>query len=148
MVWIKQPEYKHFGVNMKRYLNSTVFFVFILFITSCSSLQTNLDSKYQPLGMVVMTANGLLMAKYPQTIPENVSQEEYKTLLKNGYLPLYEKLLPFGVDIKKGNKSFIVSVFDGTALILTDWSCTETRIDCWNYNNKCNPDTLKVICDK
>ncbi len=121
----------------------------ICFLTcSCSIIQLNLDEKYQPLGTAVLTANDLLLAKYPKERPQYVSQEEYKNLLKENYLPLYDRLYVYPVKIKTVNNNFVVSIYDGDKLILTDWLCTEGYIDCWSYNNECNLNTIKIECEK
>ena len=133
---------------MKMYRNILRLFLLALFIFSCSSFRPNLDDRYQPLGTAVLAANDLLMVKYPQGPPENIHEDEYKGLLKEDYKPMYVRLLPYLVQIEKMDNYFIVSVFDGKKLILTDWSCTEGRIDCWCYNRECNPDALKVECDQ
>jgi len=113
-------------------------------------MRINDDEKYQPLGVAVLAANDQLLVKYPhpQDRPEYIQGDEYKALLKENYKPMYDRLLPYLVKIKKIDDNYIVSVFDGQKLILTDWLCTEGRIDCWSYNGECNPDTLKVKCDK
>jgi hypothetical protein len=133
---------------MKIYLTIARFFLVSLFIYSCSSVQLNVDEKYQPLGTAVLAANDLLLVKYSQDQPEYISGDEYKELLKESYKPMYDRLLPYLVEIKKTDNNYIVRVLDGHKLILTDWLCTEVRIDCWSYNGECNPETLKVKCDR
>ena len=132
---------------MKRYQSSIALIALVFLIIGNRCSQQNSDDKYQPLGIVIMTTNGLLMVKYPQGIPDNVSDTEYKELLKVNYNSFYEMLLPYQLKIKKKDKAFFVSVFDGKTLVLTDWSCTEDRIDCWNYNGQCNPDKLYTPCN-
>jgi hypothetical protein len=105
-----------------------------------------MDDKYQPVGTAVMTANGLLLVKYPYGIPESYPENDYKNLLREDYKPMYEHLQPYRVKIQKVDGNFIARVYDGNLIILTDWSCTEGRIDCWSYNKECNPDTLHVLC--
>ena len=133
---------------MKKYLNITGIFLLSLFLYSCSTIQVNVDGKYQPLGTAILAANDLLVVKYSQDRPEYIQGDEYKELLKENYKPMYDRLLPYLVQIKKTNNNYIVSVFDGQKLILTDWLCTEDHIDCWSYNGECNPETLKVECDR
>ncbi|MBU1053046.1 MAG: hypothetical protein KKC46_04350 [Proteobacteria bacterium] len=133
---------------MKRYPKIIIFILLSLFICSCSSIQLNYDEKYQPLGTAVLTANDFLMVKYYKDRPEFVQEKEYKDLLKESYKPMYDRLLPHSVEIKNTANSFIVSVSDGKKLILTDWLCTEGRIDCWSYNGECNPETVNVECDR
>ncbi len=113
-------------------------------------MRINDDEKYQPLGGAVLAANDQLLVKYPhpQDRPEYIQEKEYKDLLKENYKPMYDRLLPYSVKIKKVDDNYVVSVFDGQKLILTDWLCTEGYIDCWSYNGECNPDTYKVKCDK
>lgn len=123
------------------------FILLALFMYSSCYIQPIIDEKYQPLGTAVLTANGLLMVVYPEDRPDHINQNEYKILLKEDYELMYERLLPYLVQIKKVDNNFIVSVFDGDLLILTDWLCTEGRIDCWNYNAECNPDTIEINCD-
>ena len=129
---------------MKIYLNITGIFLLSLFLYSCSTI----DEKYQPLGTAVLAANDLLVVKYPQERPEYIQENEYKELLKENYKPMYDKLLPYFVQIKRTNNNYIVRVYDGKILILTDWLCTERYLDCWSYNGECNPETLKVECDR
>ena len=125
-----------------------LFFLFVSFFSiSCSIIQPSISEKYQPLGVAVLTANGLLMVEYPENKPENINPNDYKNLLKEDYNILYERLLPFKVQIKKLDNNYIVKVYDRNLLVLTDWLCTEGRIDCWGYNHECNPDTIKNICD-
>lgn len=133
---------------MKRYQNIIIFFFLSLFIHSCCMVQVNLDEKYQPLGTAVLAANNLLLVKYSQNRPEYIQENEYKDLLKENYKPMYDRLLPYLVKLKMTDNNFIVSVFDGENLILTDWLCTEGRIDCWSYNDKCDPEALTIECDR
>jgi hypothetical protein len=122
-------------------------FLFIsFFIISCSAIKPSLSEVYQPLGTAVLTANGLLMVEYPEIKPEYINQNDYKNLLKEDYDILYQRLLPFEVQIKKSENNYIIKVFECNLLILTDWLCTENKIDCWSYNQECNPDTLIVNC--
>jgi len=132
---------------MKKIYNYLFYIIIIFSITSCYIFQGNLDEKYQPLASPVLTANGLLMVEYPYGIPDTVSSDNYKSLLKEDYKNLYETILPYIVKIKRLNKGFIVKVYQNNFLVLTDWSCTENRIDCWNYNGQCNPDTVKINCN-
>ena len=133
---------------MKIYLNIIRLFLLSLFLYSCSTIQLNVDEKYQPLGTAVFAANDLLLAKYSQDRPEYIQEREYKELLKENYKPMYDRLLPYLVQIKRADNNYIVSVLDGQTLILTDWLCTEGHIDCWSYNGECIPETLKVECDR
>lgn len=135
---------------MKIYLNITKLFLLSLFIYSCSSIQLNVDEKYQPIGTAVLAANDLLLVKYSQDRSEYIQEDEYKNLLKENYKLMYDRLLPYLVQIrfKKTDNNFIVRVLDGQTLILTDWLCTEGHIDCWSYNGECVPETLKVECDR
>lgn len=133
---------------MKTYLNLISLFFLSLFICSCSIMLLNVDEKYQPLGTAVLAANDLLLVKYSQVRPEYIQENEYKNLLKESYKPMYDRLLHYLVKIEKTDINYIVRVFDGQTLILTDWLCTEGRIDCWSYNSECNPETLKVKCDR
>ncbi len=131
---------------MKIYLN--IFFSLLLIIEmSCCTIERP-DDKYQPVGTAVLTANNLLSVKYPQGLPENYPGEDYKNLLKENYQPMYERLKPYRVLIQKITDKFKVSVFDRNTPVLTDWSCTEGRIDCWTYNKECIPDTLAVECNR
>ena len=123
------------------------FFLFLFFSVSCSVIKSSLSEEYQPLGTAVLTANGILMTEYPVNKPEYINQNDYKNLLKEDYDILYQRLLPFEVQIKKSNNNYIVKVFDENLLILTDWLCTENRIDCWSYNQECNPDTIEIKCN-
>lgn len=131
---------------MKRSIIICVLFI-SFFIISCSVIKPSLSEEYQPLGTAVLTANGILMTEYPENKPEYINQSDYKNLLKEDYDILYQRLLPFDVQIKKSNNNYIVKVFDGNLLILTDWLCTENRIDCWSYNEECNPDTIEIKCN-
>ena len=133
---------------MKIYLHIIRFFLLSLFLYSCSSILLNVDEKYQPLGTAVLAANDLLIVKYSQDRPEYIQENEYKELLKENYKPMYDRLLPYLVQIKKTNNNYVVSVYDDQILILTDWLCTEGYLDCWSYNGECNPETLKVECDR
>ena len=133
---------------MKIYRNITSLFLLSIFICSCCILPINDDEKYQPLGVAVLAANDQLLVKYPEDRSEYIQEKEYKYLLKENYKPMYDRLLPYTVKIKNIANNFVVSVFDGQKLILTDWLCTEGRIDCWSYNGECSPDALKVKCDK
>lgn len=113
-------------------------------------MRLNVDEKYQPLGRAVLTANGLLLVEYSKGRSKYIQGNEYKDLLNGNYTPMYDRLLPYlvKIDNNKYDDNFIVSVFDNQKLILTDWSCTEGRIDCWSYNGECSPDKLDVKCDK
>ncbi|MBU4010523.1 MAG: hypothetical protein KJ882_07130 [Proteobacteria bacterium] len=133
---------------MKTYPNIVRIILLCLFISSCSSIEINYDEKYQPVGTAVLTANDLLLAKYSKDRPEFVQEKEYKDLLKEDYKPMYDRLVPYSVQIKNTTNSFIVSISDGKKLILTDWLCTEGRIDCWSYNGECIPESLNVECDR
>jgi hypothetical protein len=133
---------------MRTYFSITTFLLSVFVLFSCSTFQVNPDEKYQPLGPAVLAANGLLLIEYPHTCPEDMSGDDYKGLLKEGYSPMYDRLLPYSVRIQSRDGNCTVSVFDGQKLILTDWLCTEGRIDCWSYNSECNPDTIKITCDK
>jgi hypothetical protein len=120
--------------------------LFVISALLCS-LSCNRDEQYQPVGTAVLQASSLLIVKYPQGIPDNYAGEDYKNLLKENYKTLYERIKPYNAVVKKKDNRFIIQVYDGNLLILTDWGCTEGRIDCWNYNNECNPDTLHIQCD-
>jgi hypothetical protein len=120
----------------------------VLSTYSCCGTKIIQDEKYQPLGTAVLAANDLLLVKYSHDRPEQISESEYKNLLKEDYQPMYERLLPFSVEIKKSDDNYIVRVYDEEILILTDWLCTESRIDCWSYNRECTPDDLQIECDK
>jgi hypothetical protein len=104
--------------------------------------------KYQPLGTAVLAANDQLMVQFPQGPPDNYSGEDYKNLLKENYQPSYERLQAYRVTVQKLADKFKVSVFDGDLLILTDWSCTYGKIDCWSYKKECLPDTMHIQCDQ
>ena len=132
---------------MKSSLNILFLFLLILFINSCSSMKVDLGEKYQPLGTAVLAADSLLLAKYPHKL-ECIQENEYKELLREDYTPMYDRLFSYSVKTKPADNSCVVSVFDGEVLILTDWLCTEGRIDCWSYNGECNPEELKVECDR
>lgn len=119
-----------------------------LVLCSCSGIRINLDEKYQPLGTSVLAANDLLIVKYSLDKPDFIQEEEYKNLLKDNNSPMYNRLIPYTVQINKTGNSFKVKVLDGTTLILTDWLCTEGRIDCWSYNGECTPESIKIECDK
>ena len=131
---------------MKMYICTLIIISFFVFGCSCSKVDDGL--KYQPLGTAVLTANNLLMVQYPQGPPDNYSGEEYKNLLKENYQPQYQSLQPYRVILQKLANKFKVSVFDGSTLVLTDWSCTEGKIDCWSYKNECIPDTMHIQCDQ
>lgn len=133
---------------MKTYFNVITFLLSVFVLFSCSGLQVKLDEKYQPLGTAVLAANGLLLIEHPHDCPENMSGDDYKGLLKENYRPMYDRLLPYLVRIETRDGNCTVSVFDDQTLILTNWLCTEGRIDCWSYNGECNPDTIKVKCHK
>jgi hypothetical protein len=133
---------------MKTYFNVITFLLPVFVLFSCSGLQMKSDEKYQPLGTAVLAANGLLLIEHPHDCPENMSGNDYKGLLRENYRPMYDRLLPYSVRIEKRDGKCTVSVFDGQMLILTDWLCTEGYVDCWSYNGECNPDTIKVKCDK
>jgi hypothetical protein len=133
---------------MKISLNIISLLLLSLFINSCSYIQLNADEKYQPLGTAVLAANDLLLVKYSQDRPQYIRENEYKDFLKENYKSMYDRLLPYSVQIKNINNNFIVSIIDDHKLILTDWLCTEGHIDCWSYNEECNPDTLEVECDR
>jgi len=123
------------------------FFLFLFFSVSCSVIKSSLSEEYQPLGTAVLTANGILMSEYPEIKPEYINQNDYKNLLKEEYDILYQRLLPFEVQIKKSENNYIIKVYDGNLLILSDWLCTENRIDCWSYNQECDPDTIDIKCN-
>jgi hypothetical protein len=133
---------------MKKYFNAINFLLLVLMLNSCSNLQVKADEKYQPLGTAVLAANSLLLIEHPHDCPENMSEDDYKDLLKENYMPMYDRLLPYSVRIEKRDGNCTVSVFDHQTLILTDWLCTEGYIDCWSYNGECNLDTLKVTCGR
>lgn len=132
---------------MKTYFNIITISLSVFVLLGCGSLRVSTDEKYQPLGTAVLAANGLLMIEHPHDCPENMSGDAYKNLLKEDYRPMYEKLRPYSVQIKTKDGKCILTVFDEKATILTDWLCTEGRIDCWQYNGECNPDTIDVRCD-
>ncbi len=132
---------------MKTYFNIITISLSVFVLLGCSSLRVSTDEKYQPLGTAVLAANGLLMIEHPHDCPENMSGDVYKNFLKEDYRPMYEKLRPYSVQIKTKDGKCILTVFDEKAAILTDWLCTEGRIDCWQYNGECNPDNLNVKCD-
>ena len=119
----------------------------ISFFINAYDCNEDLDARYQLIGPAVLSANNLLMVQYPQGPPENYSGEDYKNLLKSDYRPMYQKLQPYRVVIQKLGDKFKVHVFDGNTLVLTDWSCTEGRIDCWSYNKQYLADTMKIKCD-
>lgn len=131
---------------MKKNINSLFFIGFLLITVSCCTTINN--DKYQEIASPIITANGLLMVKYPQGIPAEVSGQEYKELLKENYSILYDKLNPYDVKIYKSGTFFKVAVYYDKLQVLLDLSCTQNRIDCWVYNGECNPDTLKVDCIK
>jgi len=133
---------------MQKYFNVITFLVSVFILFSCSVHRVKLDEKYQPLGTAVLGANGLLLIENPHDCPENISGDNYKGLLKEDYRPMYNRLLPYSVRIQERDGKCTVSVFDDQTLILTDWLCTEGYVDCWSYNGECNPDTIKVKCDK
>lgn len=131
---------------MKKLING-LSFVIILFITVSCCAPINKEN-FQEIAAPVITANGLLMVKYPQGIPEIVSGQKYKDMLKEDYSLLYDILTPYDVKIQKSGKHFKVAVYYGSQQVLLDLSCTQRRIDCWIYNGECDPLTLKVDCDK
>lgn len=119
-----------------------------IFVMLCGSDSCNKDDQYQPIGTAVIQASSLLMVQYHQGLPDNYTGEDYKNLLKENYKPMFENIRPYRATIQKKDNRFIVQVYDGNLLILTDWGCTEGRIDCWSYNGECKPDTLHVQCDR
>jgi hypothetical protein len=131
---------------MKTYISILLSIPFFVFGCCCS--KADLDQKYQPLGPAVLMANNQLMVQYPQGPPDNYSGDDYKNLLKGNYQKSYERLQPYRVTILKMVNKFKVSVFDGSTLVLTDWSCTEGKIDCWSYKKECLPDTMHIQCDQ
>jgi len=132
---------------MKMHFSILTIALSVFFLLGCNSLCVSTDEKYQPLGTAVLAANGLLMIEHPYDCPENVSGDDYINLLKEDYRPMYEDLRPYTVQIKTINNKCVISVSDKQMAIFTDWLCTEGRIDCWQYNGECNPDTLNVKCD-
>jgi len=133
---------------MKLYYKISMLLFLALLLSSCSSIQTSIDEKYQPLGTAVLAANDLFIVKYYSDNPVSVSGTEYKELLKESYIPMYERLAPYIIQIEKKANTFIVFVYDDELLILKDWLCTEGRIDCWCYNEECDPDEFDVECQK
>jgi hypothetical protein len=133
---------------MKTHKNLLKMFLLSLLLCGYECQPENLDLKYQPLGTVVLTANNLLMVQYHQGLPDNYSGEDYKNILKEKNQLMYQRLQPYRVTVQKLADKFKVSVFDGNTLVLTDWSCTEGKIDCWSYKNECLPDTMHVPCDQ
>lgn len=125
-------------------------FVAALLLLACSSSNINTeldDAHYQPIGTAVLTANGFLIAAYPDGLTEPVDIAEYKrSLLEEGYQELYQALLPMSISIQPRGKHFIVKVLEDGAPVLYDVSCTESRLDCWLYRGQCSPDTLVVPC--
>jgi hypothetical protein len=115
---------------------------------SCCSTLCKRDDQYQPIGTAVLQASSLLIVQYPEGIPDNYPGEDYKNLLKDNYKSMYENIQPYRATIQKKDNRFIVQVYDGNLLILTDWGCTEGRIDCWSYNSECKAETLHVQCDR
>jgi hypothetical protein len=105
------------------------------------------DEYYQPIGTAVLTANGFLIADYPEGLSDPVDIDAYKQSLQDeGYDELYAKILPLDIRITPVDSYFMVEVYEDGDLILYDISCTESRPDCWTYRGQCNPDTLGVVC--
>jgi hypothetical protein len=130
---------------MKKVIHIFVIFLITLCFSSCSNSQV-MDEKYQPLGAAVLAANRLVSVKYPHGLTEEISKEKYLSFLSDEFKSKYDLLEPYYIQVNKMNDWFIVQVFDGNKLILTDYACTESRIDCWCYNGECNPDTLNINC--
>lgn len=133
---------------MKTYLNIISIFLLSTFIYSCSFMLLSADEKYQPLGGAVIQANRLLLVNYSSIQLKNIQGDEYKNLLKEDYKLMYDRLLPYSVQLNFVDNNWTVRVSDGQKIILTDWLCTKGYIDCWSYNGECSPDTLVVKCDK
>jgi len=133
---------------MKTSMNVIIILLLFFALVSCSDLQVRADEKYQPLGPAVLAANGLLLIDHPNDCPEDMSGDDYKGLLKEDYRPMYDRLVPYTVRIASRGGNCTVSVFDGQQLIVTDWLCTEGRIDCWSYNGECDPGKTTVTCDR
>lgn len=121
-----------------------VFLAAALLDSCCGT--SDLDARYQPIGPAVMQANRLLMLDFPDGPPPGYTGEQYKTLLKEEYPPLYEKIEPFTVEVIKTGSRFLVKVFDKNTMVLMDAACTESRLDCWVYKNECDPDSFAVSC--
>ena len=126
-------------------LRQIIYLLLPLLLSACSSHIVQ-DQNYQPLGTAVLTANNLLMVKYPEGPPDNYSADEYKNLLKEDYQIMYDRLQPYQIKVERQRTNFIVDIYDKGQLILKDASCTETRIDCWVYKRQCNPSTFNVPC--
>jgi hypothetical protein len=126
-------------------LRQTISLLLTLLLSACCSQHIR-DQNYQPLGTAVLTANNLLMVKYPEGPPDDYSSDDYKNLLKEDYQVMYDRLQPYQVKVERQRTNFIVDLYDKGFLILKDASCTETMIDCWVYKQQCDPSTFKVPC--
>jgi hypothetical protein len=122
----------------------TILLVFILVSCRCVTLSpTSAELLYNPLGTSVLQATKLVILEYPDGLPDGFPGEKYKELLqKYNYPHLFSVLSPYLVQIKKLEKGFVVRIYDDRVRILTDWSETRTRIDCWCYKGECKNDWL------
>jgi hypothetical protein len=102
--------------------------------------------EYQAVGPAVLQANRLLLVLQSHGQPGGYSEKEYKNLLYEDYKPMYDRLQPYRIQIQKIDSNFIVQVYDYDLLILTDCSRTGNRIECWNYKDPCDPDSVKARC--
>jgi hypothetical protein len=123
-------------------------FFCMVYVATTGSMPVKDDDVYEPLGTVVLVANGLLLAQYPHGIPAAYPDSSYKNLLRKGYKSMYARLKPYHLELQKNDSTFIVRLFDGKRLVLTDWSCTEEKIDCWNYKGECEGVALKAPCQR
>ena len=119
--------------------------VFALLVSCCSNGQRE-DEDYHPLGTAILIANRQVIAEYPTGLTEDLTKEKYLSFLKEDYSNMYNILESYDITITKSDTRFIVKLFDEDELILVDYACTESSIDCWCYNGECDPDTLTVDC--
>lgn len=123
--------------------------VSLLFV-SCSGasiIKEMHDEHYQPVGSAVLLANSFLIADNPDGLTYSVDTAAYKLrLLIDNQVELYNAIVPMNLLFTSLGPYFKVEVFDDDVLILIDISCTESRVDCFTYDGRCEADTVMVWC--
>ena len=109
--------------------------VVLIGLSSCcpSFLCTGKYEEYKNLAPAVTQASSLLIILEPEELPNKLDGEFYKSLLLDGYKPLYTLLYPYKVELESLDADYLVKVFDGDEHIITDSTSTEGRLDIYVF---------------
>lgn len=113
-------------------LKILIFLILVILNSCCPEFTKNRN--YYELGPAILQASSLFLTIETDQLPEKIDGIYYKSLLKDEYENLYLSLVPFYIEIEKIENDYLVKLYDGDKLVLTDLTATEGKLDNWEFD--------------